>query len=82
MRCRWAFGRLEDAGKGAGDVGGLKPRFDSDGMAMGMVQMSDLTEEMGTDRGEGRTLRRPRYEDGASGGCMTLSLTCTIDGGK
>ena len=49
------FGALEDVGGGAYEVEGQKPWFDKDGMAVGLVQMLDLAEGMGTYR-EGRRL--------------------------
>ena len=68
-------------GGGAGEVEGLKPWLDKDGIAAGTVEMLDLTAGMGIDGGEGRRLRRPGYEDSVSVGCMG-SLTCTVDTGK
>ena len=46
------FGVLEGAGRGAGEVEGLNPWFDKDGMAVGTVEMSDLTAGMGAYKGE------------------------------
>ena len=56
MHCFRRFGSLGDVGEGAGEVEGLKLRFDKDGTVAGTVKMLDLAAGMGTDRGEGRRL--------------------------